>query len=76
MSLKLLWLPGTPLYRLRAFAGQNTQRRGFAGELALDPDDARELNALLEAGGDELPLIGVEVVGWVEPDTLRRVAGG
>lgn len=70
MTLKLLWIPGERSYRLRAFAGQNSHRRGFAGELELPPADARALHAVIELGQDELRLAIAET-GWIDPE-LRR----
>lgn len=71
-SLKLLWLPGPFSYRLRAFAGANTQTRVFAGELVLEHAAARQLHAVLELGIAELGQ-PVDETGWQEPTLSHTV---
>lgn len=67
MTVKLLWLPGPAHYRLRVFAGRNTQHRAFAGELTLEPAEASELRQILLAGAAAIAPNIFSEAGWVEP---------
>jgi hypothetical protein len=71
MTIKLLWLPGPRDYRLRVFAGANTELRKFAGELVLTPGEASALHALLEAGAGVLGSSLITETGWIDVDVVE-----
>lgn len=67
MTFKLLWLPGPGHYRLRVFAGQSSQSRGYAGELTLKPDEAAALRTVLLTGFGSLGTDLFAEAGWIDP---------
>lgn len=70
-SLKLLWLPGRPFYKLRVFTGPNTHTRQFRGELELPANEAEQLHLVIAAGELALELDVVNETGWIDPAELR-----
>lgn len=66
-SIKLLWLPGLADYRLRVFAGPNSQARAFAGELVLVPEAAKLLHDVVAAYNAVRPDEALSEAGWVFP---------
>ncbi len=71
MTFKLLWLPGVGHYRLRVFAGPNSESRAYAGELVLRPDEAAALRTVLLTGFWSMGTDLFAEAGWLEPSVLK-----
>jgi hypothetical protein len=67
VTVKLLWLPGSPLYKLRVFIGPDTQRRVFAGEIHFTPEQAAWFRLFVLQDADSPVTADVFEVGWREP---------
>jgi hypothetical protein len=71
VTIKLLWLPGPTDYRLRVFAGANTELRRFAGELVLTAGEAWALHEVLVAGAGVLGDGILSETGWLDVDASQ-----
>lgn len=67
MTIKLLWLPGVHTYGLRVFAGEDSGRRLFVGEIRMPPEYATAFRALLFAGDATLDRGTLTEAGWEDP---------